>query len=69
MTTITVNIETVLGSKVQFSHKSAVWDVLNQFERDDIISSLVNGNDSAQAVISVSTGYTLSWSQSDSADT
>ncbi|MEG8530333.1 hypothetical protein U4P09_18250 [Klebsiella quasipneumoniae subsp. similipneumoniae] len=69
MTTITVNIETVSGSKVQFSHELAVWDVLNQFERDDIISSLVNGNDSAQAVISVSTGYTLSWSKSDSADT
>ncbi|KMA13939.1 hypothetical protein SL29_02829, partial [Klebsiella pneumoniae] len=49
--------------KVEFSREVFIWDELNQFERDDIISLLVNGNDDAQAVISVSTGYTLSWSQ------
>lgn len=69
MTTITVKIDTVSGAKVEFSHEVFIWDALNQFERDDIISSLVNGNDSAQAVISVSNGYTLSWSQSDSMGT
>ncbi len=58
-----LKIETVSGAKVEFSREVFIWDELNQFERDDIISLLVNGNDDAQAVISVSTGYTLSWSQ------
>ncbi|MBL1453028.1 hypothetical protein JL973_11435 [Klebsiella pneumoniae] len=57
MTTIAVKIETVSGAKVEFSREVFIWDELNQFERDDIISLLVNGNDDAQAVISVSTGY------------
>lgn len=68
MTTIAVKIETVSGAKVEFSREVFIWDELNQFERDDIISLLVNGNDDAQAVISVSTGYTLSWSQSENED-
>ena len=47
MTTIAVKIETVSGAKVEFSHEVFIWDELNQFERDDIISLLVNGNDDA----------------------
>lgn len=69
MTTIAIKIETVSGAKVEFSHEVFIWDILNQLERDDAISLLVNANTDAQAAISASTGYTLSWSQSDNEDT
>ncbi|EML3906389.1 hypothetical protein [Klebsiella pneumoniae] len=62
MTTIIVKIETVSGSRVEFSHELVTWDVLNQFERDDIISLLINENTYAQKVILASNGYILQWS-------
>lgn len=61
MTTITVKIVTVSGAAVEFSRQSATWGGLNQFERDDMISSWVNENTEAQAALSVSNGYTLSF--------
>lgn len=60
MTTITVKIETVSGIIVEFSRQSRDWGRLNQFERDDVISSWVNENTDVQSALSTSNGYTLS---------
>ncbi|OZQ45214.1 hypothetical protein CIG61_16035 [Klebsiella variicola] len=61
MTTITVKIETVSGSIMEFSRQSETWGSLNQYDRDDIISAWVNENPDAQAALSVSNGYILSF--------
>ncbi|HHB6816877.1 hypothetical protein ACR92Y_03350 [Klebsiella pneumoniae] len=61
MTTITVKIETVSGSIMEFSRQSETWGSLNQYERDDIISAWVNESGDAQEAISTTNGYTLNW--------
>ncbi|HBW9841701.1 TPA: hypothetical protein MFX64_26710 [Klebsiella pneumoniae] len=61
MTTITVKIETVSGSIMEFSRQSETWGSLNQYDRDDIISAWVNESGDAQEAISATNGYTLNW--------
>lgn len=61
MTQITVKIDTVSSVTVVFYRQSDNWESLNQYERDDIISAWVNENPDAQAALSVSNGYILSF--------
>ncbi|WP_075205785.1 hypothetical protein, partial [Klebsiella variicola] len=58
---ITVKIDTVSSVTVVFYRQSDNWESLNQYERDDIISAWVNENPDAQAALSVSNGYILSF--------
>lgn len=61
MTTLSVSIETVLGDTVSFSESSEDWEGLSTPELDDVVTSLVNQNNDAQAVIANSNGYTQLW--------